>query len=192
MFHQTTPLSKSEISCNSTKNKNIYSLNVTMSTLPYENNLFKAFMKSTFVPLKQPNSSYNNWSVHSILDYLFQAYGTIMPQDLTHNNKMFEKEWDPNTPLETLIEQIEQVQEFATNGEQPYSNAIILNNVFTFVYNGSMYFNDCKKWNQKPLVEKTRLTFEKHFLQVQQEMHQQQNTTTHSGYFANVFSKQCQ
>ena len=163
-----------------------------MSTLPYENNLFKAFMKSTFVPLKQPNSSYNNWPVHSILDYLFQAYGTIMPQDLTHNNKMFEKERDPNTPLETLIEQIEQVQEFATNGEQPYSNAIILNDVFTLVYNSSMYFNDCKKWNQKPLVEKTRLTFEKHFLQVQQEMHQQQNTTTHSGYFANVFSKQCQ
>ena len=58
-----------------------------------------------------------------------------MPQDLVNNNKTSEKDWDSNTPFETLIEQVEQEQEFAANGAQPYSNIQTLNIVYSPTYN---------------------------------------------------------
>ena len=52
--------------------------------------------------------------------------------------------WDPNTPFETLIEQIEDAMEVADAATQAYTDAQVLTLAYTLVYNTGLYFNECK------------------------------------------------
>ena len=65
-----------------------------------------------------------------MLSYLFQIYGKITPQALEANDKVFKTNWDPMTPFEMLIDQIESAQEFAQDGNQPYSDRQILTQAY--------------------------------------------------------------
>ena len=62
----------------------------------------------------------------------------------------FRSDWDPNSPIETLINQFETCQEFATDGNDPYPESTILNNAYNLVYKSGMFFEDCEKWMDQP------------------------------------------
>jgi hypothetical protein len=56
-----------------------------------------------------------------MLNHLFTTYGTITSMQLDANNTEMLKEWDPNMLVELLFTQIEEGQEFANEGGQPYT-----------------------------------------------------------------------
>lgn len=135
--------------------------------------------------LEDPNVGFANTTLIQMLTFLFQAYGQITPLQLRENAKRFEEEWDPNTPLELLIHQIETCQEYAEAGNQPFSNAQILNNAYTIVFKTGMYFDDCKEWTRLPAALKTWNAFKLHFLEAQRLNREQQQTTAQAGFHAN-------
>ena len=126
-----------------------------------------------------------------MLSYLFQVYGRITPQALEANEALFRTDWDPSSPFEVLIDQIESAQEFATDGNQPFSGQQILTQAYNLVYKTGMFFEDCKAWNKKPPAEKTWPNFKRHFLEAQDQMRLQQ-TTQQTGYYGKLLDSHIQ
>jgi hypothetical protein len=97
---------------------------------------------------------YANRSLREILANLFQAYGQLTPQRLIDNQTAMHQPWDPNTPFETLIEQLEDGMELADATGQAYTNAQVLTLAYTLVYNTGLYFDECKQWKARAAPHK--------------------------------------
>jgi hypothetical protein len=105
-----------------------------------------------------------NISLRKLLAYLFQAYSQLTPQKLIDNQTAMQAPWDPNTPFEILIEQIEEGMEVADAANQAYTDAQILTLTYTLVYNTGLYFDECKTWNVRDAATKTWENFKTTFL----------------------------
>ena len=140
--------------------------------------------------LRQAHVGYSNIKARDMLQFLFTQYGIITPHDLQENNSKFYNAWDPTTPFETLIAQIEDAVEFAEDGKQPYTSQQILNNAYNLVYRSGLYFDDCKDWNAKPEADKTWANFKSHFLQAQRQQRLQQ-TATQQGFYGHLLNDHC-
>jgi hypothetical protein len=132
--------------------------------------------------LKNRNVGYNNRSLHTMLQFFFDNYGNITPMDLKANNDLINTAWDPNTPFELLIDQIETCSDVAEAGSQPFTAAQILNTAYTLVYNTGFFFNDCKTWNRKPAANKTWDAFKVHFFEAHMQHRLQAHTTQQAGF----------
>ena len=98
--------------------------------------------------LRDRHTGFANVTLLAMLTLLFTSYGDLTAQDLADNNLAFTKPWDPNTPFETLIDQMENGREIAEAGNQPITEAQLLNTAYVLVYNTGLYFNDCKLWDR--------------------------------------------
>ena len=116
--------------------------------------------------IKQPHTGFSSLQARDILAYLFRVYGKITPQALEEaNDKLFRTDWYPTAPFKVLIDQIETAQEFATDGNQPYSGQQILTQAYNLVYKTRLFFEDCKLWLKKPPAQRTWPNFKEHFLE---------------------------
>ena len=138
--------------------------------------------------LRHAHTGYANVHVRDLLQYLFRNYGRILPHALAENDVMFRKDWDPSSPFESLIDQIETAQEIAEDAVQPYTQAQILNNALHLVQKTGVFVEDCKRWTAKPPNQKTWGNFKSHFLAAQEQFRLQQ-TAAHSGYFGYLLNK---
>ena len=139
--------------------------------------------------IRQQHIGYSNTPSRDMLSFLFTQYGKITPQALALNNKKFEKEWDPTSPIELLIDQIDSCQEFAIDGGQPYSNEQILNNAYTLIFKSGLFFEDCRRWNALPAANKTWNRFKLFFTEAYNTLKLQQ-TASQTGYHAQQFMTQ--
>lgn len=126
-----------------------------------------------------------NRTPRQLLEYLFLTYGKLTPQRLSENHQAMTKPWNPNMPFEDLIDQIEVATDMATEGNQAYTDAQVLNIAYTQVYNTGLYFDECKTWNAKPVADKTWENFKLHFLEAQTELRTQQQATSGRHGFGN-------
>ncbi len=138
--------------------------------------------------IKKPHTGFSTLQARDMLAYLFRIYGKITPQALEANEKVFRQDWDPTSPFEILIDRIESAQEFATDGNQPFTAQQVLTQAYNHVYKTGLFFDDCKKWLQKPLHDRTWNTFKQHFLEAQEQMRLQQ-TTQQSGYYGKLLDE---
>jgi hypothetical protein len=89
---------------------------------------------------------------------------------------------NPNTPFETVIDQIEESFDFADAGGQLYSSAQVINNVYLLVFDTGMFFDDCKTWNAKAAADKTWVIFKTHFLSAQHILRLTQKISRQAGF----------
>ena len=128
------------------------------------------------------HTGFANILLLDLLTFLFTSYEQLMPQQLQKNVETLNKQWDPNMPFETLIDQIEDAIEMAAAGNQPITDPQIITSVYTNVFNTGLYFDDCKMWDWCPEAEKTWLNFKMHFLEAQCLLHLQQLTMQQAGF----------
>jgi hypothetical protein len=67
--------------------------------------------------------------------HLLTYYAMIAPTELTHNYERLNTPYDPNLPIETLFQQIQDARAFAVAGGQPYGAAMIVNIAYALVFN---------------------------------------------------------
>ena len=108
-----------------------------------------------------------------------------MQYDIEENYKNLKEKWDANTPIEMLLDQIDDAQDFAAAAGQPYTNNQLLTTAYNLVYATGLFFDDCKAWNRLPLNQKTMDNFKTTFQQAQQELRDQQHTAQQDGFQAN-------
>ena len=67
--------------------------------------------------------------------------------------------WNPSTPFETLLQQLDDAQEYTDAGGQPFTTAQLLTTALSLVFNTGLFFDDCKEWNRKDPADKTWTKF---------------------------------
>jgi hypothetical protein len=62
--------------------------------------IVKAIKDPIFLkPLENHITGFSWVSARAMLQYLFNAYGNITPQQLDVNDKMMKEQWEPSTPI---------------------------------------------------------------------------------------------
>ena len=93
--------------------------------------------------------------------------------------------WDPNSPFDCLVKQIEDGQDYADDGGQPYTAEQLLCIAYTLVFKTGLYVEDCKTWNTRPANQHTWDNFKIHFQTAQRLLRDQMQTTKQAGFHSN-------
>ena len=126
-----------------------------------------------------------NQPIWAILHPIFENYGNITPLDLEDNDTKMRSKWDPNSPFDCLINQIEDGQDYAEDGGQPYTTELLLCIAYTLVFKTGLYFEECKQWNNCLAPEKTWANFKTQLHNAQRLLHDQLRTTKQAGFHSN-------
>jgi hypothetical protein len=97
--------------------------------------LIEAFNDAYINALSDEIVGYANCTSLQILTHLLAFYALIAPTELMHNYEHLNTPYDPNQPIETLFQQIQDARAFAVAGGQPYCAAMIVNMAYTLVFN---------------------------------------------------------
>jgi hypothetical protein len=88
------------------------------------------------------------------LTHLLTYYAMIAPTELTQNYERLNTQYDPNQPIETLFQQIQDARAFALAGGQPYGAAMIFNVAYTLVFNTVLFPDACQAWKSRVIAGK--------------------------------------
>lgn len=139
--------------------------------------------KLYLVAIYNRNTGLSNVTITAIFTHLFDSYAEIDANALKTNADKMNEPWDPSTPLESLIVQIEDACDFAEAGNAPFSEPQKLNAAYNLVFNTGLYFDACKDWNELAAANRTWDQFKTHFLAAQTRVqHQQRVSTQQAGY----------
>jgi hypothetical protein len=132
--------------------------------------------------LRNRMNGYANVIARTMLDHLIQHYGRMQPQDMTANIEMLNRRWDPSTPIETLIKQVEDCRDFAEDGNSPIQANTLINSAYTNIFNTGMYKQECNEWIRRPIAEQTWPNFKAHFLEAQHIQNLQNRSAQQGGF----------
>jgi hypothetical protein len=93
----------------------------------------------------------------------------IAPTELTQNYERLNTPYDPNQPIETLFQKIQDARAFAVAGGQPYGAAMIVNIVYTLVFNTGLFPDACRAWQSRAIAAKTWAQFKIDFATAHRE-----------------------
>jgi hypothetical protein len=115
----------------------------------------------------------------------------IAPTELTHNYGRLNTRYDPNQPIKTLFQQIQDARAFAVAGVQPYGEAMIVNVAYTLVFNTGLYPDACRAWQSRSIAVKTWAQFKIDFAAAHREFRLTNQTAQQSGFHsANMMIEQ--
>lgn len=158
--------------------KNLYDYNEC-------NNVEKALRKQVtncvdslyLTAITNRNTGLSNVTVAAILTHLFTSYAEIDAKALVENTKKMNEAWDPSTPFESLILQIEDACDFAEAGNAPISAQQRLNTAYNLVFDTGM------DWNELPAANRIWEQFKTHFMAAQTRVRKEQSVSTQrAGY----------
>jgi hypothetical protein len=107
--------------------------------------------------------SYLNATTRQLLDHLYSQYAQISAADLQANDASFKTAYDPNLPIETLFDQVEDAVDFAAAGNTPYSPAQVVATAYQLIYAAGMFLDDAKVWKRQADDYKTWEHFKRDF-----------------------------
>ena len=136
--------------------------------------------------LRDRHVGYMNQSIRNLLTHLFNNYGNITQLELEDNDTKMRALWDPNSPFDCLVQQLEDGQDYADDGGQLYTADQLLRIAYTLIFKTGLYFEDCKAWNAKHNNEKTWTNYKAHFQRAQRLLCDQLRTTKQAGFTGNL------
>jgi hypothetical protein len=115
----------------------------------------------------------------------------IAPTELTQNYERLNTPYDPNQPIETLFQQIQDARAFTVAGVQPYRPAMIVNVAYTLVFNTGLYPDACHAWQSRAIAAKTWAQFKIDVANAHREFRLTNQTAQQSGFhIANMMIEQ--
>jgi hypothetical protein len=115
----------------------------------------------------------------------------IAPTELTQNYERLNMPYDPNQPIETLFQHIQDAQAFAVTGDQPYDAAMIINVAYTLVFNTGLYPDACRAWQSRATAANTWAQLKIDFVTAHREFRLTNQTAQQSGFHsANMMIEQ--
>jgi hypothetical protein len=134
---------------------------------------------------------YANGTSLQLLTRLLTYYAMIAPTELTQNYERLNTRYDPNQPIETLFQQIQDARAFAVAGGQPYGNAMIVNVAYTPIFNTGLFPDACRAWQSRAITGKTWAQFKIDFATAHREFWLANQTAQQSGFhIANMMIEQ--
>jgi hypothetical protein len=153
--------------------------------------IIEAFDDAYLNALSDEIVGYANCTSIQILTHLLTYYAMIAPTELTQNYERLNTPYDPNQPIETLFQQIQDARAFAVTGGQPYGAAMIVNVAYTLVFNTGLFPDACRAWQSRAIAAKTWAQFKIDFATAHQEFRLTNQTAHQSGFHsANMMIEQ--
>jgi hypothetical protein len=82
---------------------------------------------------------YTNCTSLQLLTHILTYYAMIAPTELTQNYERLNAPYDPNQPIETLFQKIQDACASEVAGEHPYGAAMIVNVAYTLVFSTGLF-----------------------------------------------------
>jgi hypothetical protein len=115
----------------------------------------------------------------------------IAPTELRQNYERLNAPYDPNQPIETLFQQIQDDRAFAVAGGQPYGAAMIVNVAYTLVFNTGLFPDACWALQSRAIARKKWAQFKLDFATAHREFRLTNQTAQRSGFHsANMMIEQ--
>jgi hypothetical protein len=125
---------------------------------------------------------YANCTSLQLLTHLLTYYAMIAPTELTQNYERLNTPYDPNQPIESLFQQIQDARAFTVASGQPYGAAMIVNAAYTLVFNTRLFPNACRAWQSIAIAAKTWAQFKIDFATAHREFRLINQTAQQSGF----------
>jgi hypothetical protein len=125
---------------------------------------------------------YANCTSLQLLTHLLTYYAMISPTELTQKYERINTPYDPNQPIETLFQKIQNARAFADAGGQPYGAAMIVNVAYTLVFSTGLFPDACRAWQSRAIEEKTWAQFKIDFTTAHREFRLTNQTAQQSGF----------
>jgi hypothetical protein len=153
--------------------------------------IHEAFDDEYLNALSDEVAGYANCTSLDLLTHLLTFYAMIAPPELTQNYERLNTPYDPNQPIETLFQQIQDARAFAVAGGQHYGAAMIVDVAYTLVFNTGFYPNACRAWQSRAIAAKTWSQFKIDFATAHREFRLTNQTAQQSGFHsANMMIEQ--
>jgi hypothetical protein len=153
--------------------------------------IFESFDDAYLNALSEEIVGYANCTSLQLLTHLLTYYAMIYPTELTHNDERLNAPYDPNQPIETLFQKIQDARAFAVAGGQPYGAAMIINLAYTLVFNTGLFPDACRVWQSRVIAGKTWAQFKLYVATAHREFHLTNQTAQQSGFHsANMMIEQ--
>jgi hypothetical protein len=120
---------------------------------------------------------YANCTSLQLLTHLLRYYAMIAPTELTQNYERLNTPYDPNLPIETLFQKIQDARAFAVAGRQSYGDAMIVTVAYTLVFNTGLFPDACRAWQSRAIAGKTWAQFKIDFATAHREFWLTNQTT---------------
>jgi hypothetical protein len=144
--------------------------------------IIESFDDSYINALSDEIVGYTNCTSLQLLTHLLTYYAMIAPTELTQNYELLNTPYDPNQPIETLFQQIQDARAFAVAGGQPYGAAMIVNVAYTLVFNTGMFTDVCHAWKSRAIAAKTWAQYKIDFATAHREFRLTNQTAQQSGF----------
>jgi hypothetical protein len=104
-----------------------------------------------------------NISARDMLDHIFSTYSNITAIDLEINFEHMRRAWDPQQPVESFFKQIQDFTDYSEAGGVLIGHPQQINVVYAKIFATGHFMSACRRWNEKPLADKTWAQFKTHF-----------------------------
>jgi hypothetical protein len=115
-----------------------------------------------------------NISAREMMDHLFMTYGNITAVDLESNFEQMRRAWDPHQPVESLFKQLQDCADYSEAGGVIIGHPHQINVGYTNIFATGHFMSACRRWNEKPNIEKTWSQFKAHFAAAHREHNKMQ------------------
>jgi hypothetical protein len=104
-----------------------------------------------------------NIYARDMLDHLFGTYGNITAMDLEINFEHMRRAWDPQQPVESLFKKIQDCADYSDAGGVIIGHPQQINIVYAKIFTTGHFMSACRRWNDKPIADKTWAQFKAPF-----------------------------
>ena len=120
----------------------------------------------------------------TLLANIYTDYGTTTSSDLTSNENCITTRWNPYTPIAGLFQQLNDVKEFAQEGNKIINVSQLLCLCYNNVQASVIFRETLKTWREKTDINKTYAKFVP-FVTQQEEVRINNQTTSGTAGFSN-------
>jgi hypothetical protein len=106
---------------------------------------------------------FTNIYARDMLDHLFGTYVNITAVDLEINFEHMRQAWDTQQPVESLFKQIQDCADYYEAGGVLFGHPQQINVGDARIFATGNFMSACRRWNEKPLADKTWAQFKAHF-----------------------------
>jgi hypothetical protein len=125
---------------------------------------------------------YANCTSLQLLTHILTYYAMIAPTELTQSYERLNTPYDPNQPIETLFQKIQDARAFAVAGGQPYGAAMIVNVSYTLIFSTGLFPDAFRAWQSRAIAGKTWAQFKLDFTTAHREFRLTNQTAQQSGF----------
>ena len=94
-------------------------------------------------------------------------------------------QWTPPTPIEILIDQLEDGQEFAAQGKEIIDNSLLMRWAYDNIKATDLFDKDCERWRKRPTPLKTWTAFKSFFIIAEDNRKKNNPSANEATYSAN-------